>query len=36
VSSGSRLALRGRDGRVIVRENLLTLRRRWKETLGEP
>ncbi len=36
VSSGSRLVLCGRDGRVIARENLQTLRRHWKETLGEP
>jgi phosphoribosylformylglycinamidine synthase len=36
VSSGSRLVLRGRDGKLIVRENLQALRRRWKETLGEP
>jgi hypothetical protein len=28
--------LRGRDGKLIVRENLQALRRRWKETLGEP
>ena len=36
VSSGSRLVLCGRDGRVIARENLQVLRRHWKETLGEP
>jgi phosphoribosylformylglycinamidine synthase len=36
VSSGSRLLLRGREGRVIVRENLQVLRRHWKEKLGEP
>jgi len=36
VTSGSRLLLRGRDGGLIARENLQTLRRRWKERLGEP
>ncbi len=36
VSSGSRLLLRGREGKLIVRENLQTLRRHWKEKLGEP
>ncbi len=36
VSSGSRLLLRGREGKIIARENLQTLRRHWKEKLGEP
>jgi phosphoribosylformylglycinamidine synthase II len=36
VGSGARLLLRGRDGRLIARENLQTLRRHWKERLGEP
>jgi phosphoribosylformylglycinamidine synthase len=36
VSSGSRLVLHGRDGRLLARENLQVLRRRWKEKLGEP
>jgi phosphoribosylformylglycinamidine synthase len=34
VSPGSRLVVRGRDGRPILRENLQTLRRHWKERLG--
>jgi phosphoribosylformylglycinamidine synthase len=33
VSSGSRLVLRGRDGRLLARENLQVLRRRWKGKL---
>jgi phosphoribosylformylglycinamidine synthase len=33
VSPGSRLVLHGRDGRLLARENLQVLRRRWKETL---
>jgi phosphoribosylformylglycinamidine synthase II len=33
VSSGSRLVLHGRDGRLLARENLQVLRRRWKEKL---
>jgi phosphoribosylformylglycinamidine synthase len=36
VTSGSRLLLRGRDGGLIAHENVETLRRRWKERLGEP
>jgi phosphoribosylformylglycinamidine synthase len=34
VSSGSRLLVRGRGGQLIVRENLQSLRRYWKEKLG--
>jgi phosphoribosylformylglycinamidine synthase len=33
VSSGSRLLVRGRDGRLLMRESLEVLRRRWKERL---
>jgi phosphoribosylformylglycinamidine synthase len=34
VSSGSRLVLRGREGKLIARESLQVLRRRWKERLA--